>query len=163
MHKWTIKIESVQWIKLNDNKLKWAETCLKQQADYLSYLFLMLLFSSLSSTSFDEIQNHFLFFFLNTGMSFQSWIPYRLYKGICTKGRSILTRWVSGAGPAHGLEELASEHVQEFTKTKLPTPNPSYSHYICLLFPPTLLCFTAPWAHVTSTTDPHSVHSACLD
>lgn len=104
-----------------------------------------------------------LFFFLNTGMSFQSWIPYRLYKGICTKGRSILTRWVSGAGPAHGLEELASEHVQEFTKTKLPTPNPSYSHYICLLFPPTLLCFTAPWAQVTSTTDPHSVHSACLD
>lgn len=170
MHKWTIKIESVQWIKLNDNKLKWAEICLKQQADYLSYLSLMLLFSSLSSTSSDEIQNHFFFFFLNTGMSFQSWMPYRLYKGKCTKGRRILTRWASGAGAgpaasfkAAGLEELASEHGQEFTKTKLPAPNPSYSHYICLLFPPTLLCFTAPWTKVTSTTHLRFVHSACLD
>lgn len=62
MHKWTIKIESVQWIKLNDNKLKWAETCLKQQADYLFYLFVMVpFFLSLYSTSSDEIQNHIFF------------------------------------------------------------------------------------------------------
>lgn len=58
MHKWTIKIESVQWIKLNDNKLKWAETYLKQQSDYLFYLFVMQFFF-LSLTFFDEKQNHF--------------------------------------------------------------------------------------------------------
>lgn len=158
------------------NQTEWQQTKMSRNMPKATSRLLILLILNVAFLLYFLHFLHFFWwnteplflFFLNIGMSFQSWMPYRLYKGKCTKGRSILTRWVSGAGPAAcfkaaGLEELASEHGQEFTKTKLPAPDPSYSHYICLLFPPTLLCFTAPWTKVTSTTDLCFVHSACLD
>lgn len=57
IHKWAIKIESVQWIKLNDNKLKWVKTRLKQQTDYYFILLIFNVWASPhpSSSSFDGV------------------------------------------------------------------------------------------------------------